>query len=73
MIEQNHLERKREYHPREMIQFLHDGMRTSSLDVRIEEQRDKLGLGCDLSPTKRFSKAYSVGDTTHGHRYARCD
>jgi hypothetical protein len=35
------------------------------------EQRDRLGLGCGLSPTKRFSKAYGAGDTTQGLRYAR--
>jgi hypothetical protein len=37
------------------------------------EQRDRLGLGCGLYPTKRFSKAYGVGDTAQGLRYAICD
>jgi hypothetical protein len=37
MTEQKHLERKRISFKREMVQFLHDGMRTSSPDVRIEE------------------------------------
>jgi hypothetical protein len=37
------------------------------------EQRDRLGLGCGLSPTKWFSKTYGAGDTTQGFRYIRCD
>jgi hypothetical protein len=34
---------------------------------------DKLGIGCGLSLTKRFSKAYRAGDTAQGLRYAGCD
>jgi hypothetical protein len=57
------------------------GVRTSGLRARIRrdhdiwvvEQRDRLDLGCGLSPTKRFSKAYGAGDTTQGLRYTRCD
>jgi hypothetical protein len=37
------------------------------------EQRDKLGLGCGISSTKRFSKTYGAGDTTQGLRYVKYD
>jgi hypothetical protein len=31
------------------------------------------GLGCGLSPTKRFSKAYGAGDTAQELRYVKYD
>jgi hypothetical protein len=37
------------------------------------EQRDRFGLGCGLSPTKQFSKAYGAGDIIQELRYVRCD
>jgi hypothetical protein len=37
MTKQKYLERKREHYLKEIVQFLHDGIRISSLSVRIEE------------------------------------